>query len=125
MLCLSPERTACGDGGLACSCERARKRHVAGASEGATGTGSLRKASRDRTETGDDPRRSAGALQMEDTWDRGLHLIVTEGWTKWSWRPEDAPFLRKQCVAAWGGDRVSEVRLDGSARKNHASHESE
>lgn len=33
--------------------------------------------------------------------------------------------LRKRYGMDWGGDRVSEVRLDGSARKNHASHESE
>jgi len=39
----------------------------------------LRKASRDRTETGNDPRRRVDTLRMEDTSDRGFHLIVTEG----------------------------------------------
>lgn len=65
--CLSPERTACGDEGLACQCERTRKRHAAVAGKGMSGTGSLRKASRDRNEIGDGPRRSAGALRMEGT----------------------------------------------------------
>jgi len=82
-------------------------------------------ASRDRTEIGNVPRRSAVGLRMEDTSDRGLRLIVTEGRIKRSRRPQDVSPLRKRWQQIGEATGVSEVRLDGSARKNHASHESE
>jgi len=60
MSSLSPERTKGGDGGLANQRMRVRELRAALVSEGVPRAGSLRKTSRDRTETSDDSRMGAG-----------------------------------------------------------------
>jgi len=62
---------------------------------------------------------------MEVTPDCSADLIVTEGLAKRSWRPQSCCSCESAAARNGEATGVSEVRLDGSARKKHASHESE
>jgi len=88
--------------------------------------GSTRKPHVTVLETSDDPRTCAGApLSMEVTSDRSADLIFTEGLATRSRPPLEMPLVRKRSGKTEEATGVSEVRPNGSARKNNALHQSE
>jgi len=62
---------------------------------------------------------------MEVTPDRSADLIVTEGFAKRSRQPRSRCLCESAAAHKGEATGVSEARLDGSARKKHAPHESD